>query len=331
MKTKNFYIVVACAGLFGACATATPRELLNARQAYQDASAGPAARVAPAELHVAGQALVRAENSFKNDPDSYMTRDLAYVAQRKAEIAAATASVAIAQEDQARADRDFSAVQSNIVDKTKMNLSQARSDLEASKRSGDKARTDLAASERSGDQAAQDLSQARTDLAASEQSGALTAERLSAEQEARAAAEQRAAVAQAALAKLADVKDEPRGMVITLSGSVLFASNRSVLLPNAKARLDRVADVLLTNRERNITIEGHTDSRGSDSHNLELSQARADSVRNFLMQRGYEADLIKARGLGEGHPVGNNANAEGRANNRRVEIIIDSEGYTSAR
>jgi outer membrane protein OmpA-like peptidoglycan-associated protein len=120
-------------------------------------------------------------------------------------------------------------------------------------------------------------------------------------------------------------------MVITLSGSVLFASNQSTLLPEARTRLDQVAAVLLTTRERHITIEGHTDSQGTDSHNMDLSQRRADSVRNYLVQKEYGSDLIQANGMGEGRPIADNTNAEGRANNRRVEIIIEREPAASGK
>jgi outer membrane protein OmpA-like peptidoglycan-associated protein len=109
---------------------------------------------------------------------------------------------------------------------------------------------------------------------------------------------------------------------------VLFASNQSVLLPEARTRLDQVAAVLLTTRERHLVVEGHTDSQGTDSHNMDLSQRRADAVRNYLVQKDYGADLIQANGLGEGRPVADNGNAEGRANNRRVEIIIERDPST---
>jgi outer membrane protein OmpA-like peptidoglycan-associated protein len=287
MKTNNVLIFVACAGLLAGCAAAVPSELVNARAAYRRASTGPAAHAAPAQLHVANKALAKAEQSFKDSPDSYQTRDLAYVAERKAEFAEATASIAIEQKTQTQARNDYQATQGKIVTETKQ------------------------------------------ELAASKKSDEMTAAKLSAEQEARAAADKRATDAQAALAKLAAVKDEPRGMVITLSGSVLFASNQATLLPDARSRLDQVSDVLLTTRERNLSIEGYTDSRGSDSHNLALSQRRADAVRDYLVQRGYETDRIKSRGLGEGNPVADNASAEGRANNRRVEIIIERELHAS--
>lgn len=296
MKMNTLVIGVAFAALLSSCAATVPIELANAREAYRRASNGPAAQVALAELHVANQALAQAELSFKNDPDSYQTRDLAYVAGRKSELATATASITIEQTREAQAKSDFQKAQGKIVKDTK-----------------------------------EDLNQARTALTSAQQTGALSAQQLAAEKDARAAAEKRASDAQLALAKLGSVKDEPRGMVITLSGSVLFASNQSVLLPEARRRLDQVAAVLLTTRERNITIEGHTDSQGSDANNLSLSQRRADAVREYIVAKGYQGDLVQARGLGEGQPIADNTGAEGRANNRRVEIVIAREEHASNR
>ena len=280
MKTNHLIMLIVGAGLFSGCAAKVPNELAEAREAYRRTSTGPAARVAPAEVHIANKALARAERSFEDDADLYRTKDLAYVAHRKAQLAEATASIIEEQKKQEAAKGEFQSTQGAIVTQTKAELAEA------------------------------------------ERVGAETAHRLATEQAARKAAEQKAADALAALAKLAAVKEEARGMVITLSGSVLFASGKSVLLTEAKTRLDQVAEVLLTTAERNLTVEGHTDSQGNDAYNMTLSQARADAVRDYLVQRGYQADRIKAQGLGEGRPVAENGNAEGRANNRRVEIIV---------
>ena len=163
----------------------------------------------------------------------------------------------------------------------------------------------------------------KEDLAASERSGVLKAEQLAAEQQVRIDAEKRAADAQAELAKLAAVKEEARGLVITLSGSVLFASSKSELLPAAQSRLNQVAEALMATKERKLTVEGHTDSQGSSSYNQVLSQQRADAVRSYIISRGYPAELIQAQGIGKDRPVADNGNPEGRANNRRVEIIVD--------
>lgn len=141
-----------------------------------------------------------------------------------------------------------------------------------------------------------------------------------------AESERNARAAQARLADVAKVKHEDRGMVITLTGSVLFPSNQSTLLPEASERLDQVATALMSSKERKIVIEGYTDSRGSDEHNMELSRRRAEAVRAYLVAKGYDGDLVVASGLGEARPVATNATAEGRANNRRVEIVVKNKG-----
>jgi outer membrane protein OmpA-like peptidoglycan-associated protein len=133
------------------------------------------------------------------------------------------------------------------------------------------------------------------------------------------------------LAKWAAVKQEPRGVVITLSGSVLFASDKSTLLPEAKTRLGQVAAALLETKERHLDVEGYTDSQGKDAYNVDLSQRRADAVRTYLVTNGYPPDLIVAHGAGKTLPIADNATAEGRANNRRVEIIIAPRNDMSMR
>ena len=192
MKTTSFFTIAVCAGFISSCAATVPRELLNAREANLRASKGPAATVAPAELHVANQALAAAEQSFQQDPDAYQTRDLAYVAQRKAELATATASIINEQKSQAQAKADYQATQGKIIAKTKSDLGQTRGAL--------------AASERTGEATERDLSQTRSDLAASERSGDRTAEQLEMERQARVASETKLAGAmKASLTKAAYV------------------------------------------------------------------------------------------------------------------------------
>lgn len=282
MKPITYLIIIVYTGLLVGCAASIPpKELINARLAYQQASTGQAAQLVPAELHKAQAALAIAEKSFQDDPESFRTQDLAYVADRKAKIAEALATTVAEKAATEKANKDYQATQTEILKNTK------------------------------------------EDLAASERSDLLKTEQLAAEQKARLEAENRAAKAQEDLAKLAAVKEEARGLVITLSGSVLFASNKSELLPAAQNRLNQVADALLATKERKLTVEGHTDSQGSSRHNQELSQQRADAVRSYLISRGYPSDLIQAQGIGEDRPVADNSSAEGRANNRRVEIIVD--------
>jgi outer membrane protein OmpA-like peptidoglycan-associated protein len=281
MKHLKYLIIIACVGLLFGCANIPPTELSNARLAFQHASAGQAAQLVPAELHKAQVALAIAEKSFQDDPNSFLTRDLAYVADRKAKLAEALAITVAENKTTDKANKDYQATQTEILKNTKV------------------------------------------DLATSEASSLHKSEQLAAEQKARLDAENRAAKSQADLVKLAAVKEEDRGLVITLSGSVLFASDKSALLPAAQNRLNQVADALMETKERKLTVEGHTDSQGSSSYNQDLSQRRADAVRSYLISRGYPGDLIQAHGIGKDRPIANNATAEGRANNRRVEIIVD--------
>lgn len=143
------------------------------------------------------------------------------------------------------------------------------------------------------------------------------------EVERRQAAERRAAQAAAALARVASVTQEPRGMVITLSGGVLFTSGKADLLSSAQAKLNEIAEALIQqDPESIISIEGHTDAQGSTASNQDLSQRRAQAVREYLVSRGLSGARLTATGFGEGRSIGDNASAEGRANNRRVEIVV---------
>jgi outer membrane protein OmpA-like peptidoglycan-associated protein len=236
MKKNLFLIPVTIAALFAACATLPPKELVNARLAYRDASAGPAAQLAPAELHKANEALKLAEQSFLKDPDSYKTRDIAYVAQRKSELAGVLGTMAADKASKAQADAEFLKKQTEVVKQGKQDL------MDSEKRTAD-------ANKR-------------------------TAE-----------SEKRTADALARLAKLAEVKEEKRGLVIALSGSILFKSAESTLLTSAQVKLDQVAAALLAVPARNLIVEGNTDSQGTAAYNQDLSQRRAQAVRDYLVKQ----------------------------------------------
>ena len=182
-----------------------------------------------------------------------------------------------------------------------------------------RARTALAAQKI---QAAQIEEQALKDQQAKTASAELEA-RLAAERMQREQAEKFATMANAELMKIASVKSDERGTVITLSGSVLFASGKSQLLPSAQKRLGQVGEVLAQGeKDTQIRIEGYTDSTGSASLNERLSQSRADAVKQYLSSHGVESERMNTVGMGPANPVADNASAEGRANNRRVEIIL---------
>jgi outer membrane protein OmpA-like peptidoglycan-associated protein len=307
MKTKQFLILIALVALFAGCATVVPpNELINARSAYRLASEGPAEQLVPAELHKAHEALVLAEQSFLNEPDSYKTKDLAYIAQRKSELAGTLGAMAADKGRKDKANADFQKKQTEIVEQGKQDLSDSEKRTADALAEADK----LAAVKEVKDKADADFQKQQAEIVEQGKQDLRDSEK-------------RTADALAELAKLAAVKEEERGLVVTLSGSVLFRSAKSNLLSSAQAKLDQVANALLAVRARNLIVEGHTDSQGSESYNQGLSQRRADAVRDYLVQKGYPADRIQARGKGEGSPIANNASPEGRANNRRVEIIIE--------
>lgn len=168
------------------------------------------------------------------------------------------------------------------------------------------------------------LGQANKKLAVQGQAMENQAAMIASEKEARLAAEKRAAQANADLAKFASVKEESRGTVITLSGGVLFASSKSELLPAAQLKLNSVADALMQqDPDSKMVVEGHTDSQGGDGYNQDLSQRRAQIVRDYLVGRGVAADRVSSQGFGSSRSIADNKSAEGRANNRRVEIVVE--------
>lgn len=112
---------------------------------------------------------------------------------------------------------------------------------------------------------------------------------------------------------------EPDQVTVILQG-VNFETNKATLLPVSTAILDRVAETLAANPDVRVEVDGHTDSQGTAAYNQQLSQARAESVRAYLVSQGVAENQLVARGFGEAKPIADNRTAEGRAQNRRVEL-----------
>jgi outer membrane protein OmpA-like peptidoglycan-associated protein len=126
-----------------------------------------------------------------------------------------------------------------------------------------------------------------------------------------------------------DTRESARGLIVNMS-DVLFDTARHTLRPGAREKLARVAGVLLAHPGLHLEVEGHTDSVGGDSYNQGLSERRAESVRDYLVQQGIQRDTIVAHGFGESQPVTTNDNASGRQQNRRVELIVSGEPIGTA-
>jgi len=133
---------------------------------------------------------------------------------------------------------------------------------------------------------------------------------------------------EAEIAKL-KAKKVPQGILVTL-GDVLFDTARSGLKSGSLEKIYPLVEYLNAHPETTVKIEGHTDNRGSADYNSELSQRRADAVRDFLVNNGIAPGRINAQGMGKDYPIATNATAAGRQQNRRVEVTITDSPQPSA-
>ncbi len=292
----------------GACAHTEPLELVEARSAYMSSSTGLAATLSPTELYDAKKVLDKANQEFDQHGDTNECRDYAYIAQRKLDLADVKARTEQDRQKIAEAVKAGVVVRDVQVKNTQVALASTREELKQERQDNKVATNELRAANKA---QGQELDK--------------TNAQLNAETEARMSAEGKLAGAMKDLAAVAAVKEEARGMVITLSGSVLFASGKYVLLNTAMTKLDQVAEALKAqDADKRMVVEGHTDTQGSDKINQPLSLNRGNAVRDYLVTRGVVSEKITAVGMGSTRPIVDNKSAENRANNRRVEIIIST-------
>ncbi|QDG49573.1 DUF4398 domain-containing protein [Persicimonas caeni] len=313
-------LVAALSLMLGACATTSPPEqLVEARASYQKAQQSNAAKYAPTELAQAKKALLTAEKQFQETGDEEITRTLAYIAKRRSQEAMAQGKVnflvttrqAKQSELLARTESMREQYQRQLIRQRQM-AQMNEQQLEQKRQELEQAREEL-----------EDQGMTAEQLRQREREYAAAISKLEVEIERRKKAEQQLQTAMNKLEDIAEVRQEDgRGQVITLDNSVLFEVGQSELLPNARQRLKQVADVLQMQEDRKIVIEGHTDAQGSDQLNQRLSRERAQSVKDFLVSRGVDASRVQTVGYGEDRPIATNRTVEGRAMNRRVEIVL---------
>src|SRR5262245_33186615 len=276
MRTGLTVVILAVAA---ACGSAAPsEELVSARRSYQQAERSRAKELAPDRLLTAKQALGEAEAVHDDDAQSEEEKTLAYIADRLARQAIAQANILAAEKERLFAESEYKEELERTQKRTSASLGKTKSELQ---------------------QAEQELQQRKKALEEREKELAKNKGELEAERKARLEAERKAAETMAKLEEFAKLRQEERGLVITLSGEVLFRSNKSSLLPLAQERLIKVAGALMQqDKSKHIVVEGHTDSKGGDGANRALSQSRADAVRVFLIQQGVPSERISAIGKG---------------------------------
>jgi outer membrane protein OmpA-like peptidoglycan-associated protein len=226
--------------------------------------------------------------------------------------AAARESERVRAETEARLAAEQARAQQESAQRTQAEQDRLNAELE-------KTRADLDTTRRAAEEARKAAQEEQSRLEEQRRADAARLEEL---EKSRASQQQSEEELRKTLAQLAQVREEARGLIVTLPGSIYFDVNKSDVKPAMRTRLTEIAKALATVPDRHILIEGHTDSDGSASYNLELSRLRAESVRSALVAGGVSPDRVETHGYGKTRPVASNATAAGKAQNRRVEIVL---------
>lgn len=325
IQTRSKLVVLGALALcLSACATAPRKDLalervksqLEALKADEELAGYAALALGEAE-----RALRTAEQATGDETYRF---HLVYMADRRIQVARAMAQREQLEQtlDELTARRNAMLVKASQLetDQARAEAEQARmmfaasaEEAERQRREKEEAQQIGAESARSAQMAMEEAAQARR-LAESSASEADLARR-----EAELASQQ-VNTLKRQLENL-QLRQTESGVVVTL-GDVLFDTGQATLLDSAKSSLAEVVDLLQTEPDKLIRIEGHTDSVGSSESNLALSEQRAASVRTALINLGVAENRVTSIGLGEDFPIASNEDADGRARNRRVDVIL---------
>lgn len=300
---------------------------------------------APAPLYDAQKAMTAAEQakdyqemehlSYLAEKKSQMT--MAIAEQRKAEketgaLSKETAELILQKRDQEAKLARKDAEQAKLLALERASEAEkARMEAEAKAREAEKARGESEAQAREAEKARMETEAKSREL---EQAKLLAESKVKEAEQAKQAAlaeAEKAAKARAEADQLTKevselkAKQTDRGIVLTM-GDVLFETGKAALFPGAIRTINKLSGFLKKYPDRNVLIEGHTDSVGSEEYNLGLSEKRADSVREQLVADGVSPDRIFTKGYGKKYPEASNDTPAGRQQNRRVEVVILKEG-----
>lgn len=328
----------------------TPRSLFEARNAVRIARIAGADKYAPSIIARATQELLSAEEAFQHKRDKGSIDTLARGTVETAEEARVMAVKKKAEEEaEAQAAAEKKAAEERAAKEKQAAEDEARRRVEAEneRKQAELARQQAEAAKAEALRLQQEAEQARKEAEAARAQAVAQQQALAAEADkARQAAAEADKLRQQAEKEKADLRaqllaqlnavlatrDTARGLIANMS-DVLFKTGSFELLSGARERLAKVSGIVLAHPGLHLEVDGYTDSVGSDDYNQQLSEHRADAVRDYLVQQGIPDSAVVARGLGKTNPVATNDTAEGRQQNRRVEMVIsgDAIGTGSAK
>jgi outer membrane protein OmpA-like peptidoglycan-associated protein len=253
--------------------------------------------------------------------------------------AQATAEKKAAEERAARArlDAEAEARGRAEAEAARTQAETARSQAEAAKAEAERSKLEAQQAAQEAARQKQEAEQAKAEAIAQQQALAVEADKarqaaaqsdLLRQQAEKEKQELRARLLQQ-LNTVLSTRDSARGLIANMS-DVLFKSGSFELLTAARERLAKVSGIVLAYPSLHLAVEGHTDSVGSDEYNRQLSERRAQTVRDYLVQQGISPDAIAASGFGKSEPVASNDTPEGRQQNRRVELVLSGDAIGSS-
>jgi outer membrane protein OmpA-like peptidoglycan-associated protein len=332
----------------------TPLELFEARNAVRIAHIAAADKYAASIISKAGQQLMHAEELYRQKQNKAAVGAAAKEATETAEEARMMAvkqkaedeaqAAAAAREAKARADAEAEGKRRADAETARNQAEQARAQAEQARAQAEQAKAEAERMKQEAVAVAQEAAREKEAAEKAKAEAVAQQQVLSAETDkARAAAAQSENLRQQAerekqelrarllqqLNSILATRDSARGLIANMS-DVLFRSGSFELLPGARERLAKVSGIVLAYPSLHVAVEGHTDSVGGDEYNQDLSEHRAQSVRDYFVQQGISGSTIEARGFGKTQPIASNDTAEGRQQNRRVELVLSGDAIGSA-